>query len=203
VKQIWKLCGYDSAVLERMLRAAYPLAPAMSKARAQMLPWQMVALYGLTLDWRPRRILEVGAGLGTSAWMMAQAQRTAEIVTLSINPTEATLAQRLLNSVGAQARVEVCASVDYYRLHNYERWDLIYIDGDHRACCADLPWFNSLNPGGLMLFHDYSPAICPPVYEAVSALAMVSGGVLDVELIDADGIGMAGVVRQEGEEWLA
>jgi predicted O-methyltransferase YrrM len=170
----------------------------------QMLPWQMGALYALAWSQchEGGHILEIGTGSGSSAYMLAQAAPTAEIVTITPNAKEAELARQFLRgATGGQVRVWAETSAAFLPYTVGCSWDLIYVDADHRHCQADLPWFNRLVGGGLILFHDYSPRACPPVYAAVGALARRLGRGPDVELMDSEGIGMAGFIRQVGEEW--
>jgi predicted O-methyltransferase YrrM len=103
------------------------------------------------------------------------------------------------NDVGTRAENAEGAEGDDEYLY-----DMIFVDGDHRHIEWDLPWFNRLEVGGLMLFHDYSPVDashpCPPVYEALNRMAEKLHG-FDVLIIDEGKTGMAGIVRREGERW--
>jgi hypothetical protein len=55
------------------------------------------------------------------------------------------------------------------------------------------------------VFHDYSPKDatipCYPVYDALNAMAATLGRPLDVVAQDTDRVGMAGLIRNEGETW--
>lgn len=190
--------------IEQGLRAEFPHAPALPKVYMQMLPWQMLALYGLA--WRQcrkgGRILEIGTGFGSSAYMLAKAAPAAEIVSLTANVSEGDMARQFLRSaVGEQVKVLNVLSLAHYAATVGQTWDLIFVDGDHRNCQRDLVWFNRIGVGGLILFHDYSPSACPPVYAAVGKLAWHLHRDPDVRLLDDDDIGMAGFYRQEGESW--
>lgn len=194
--------------LERGLRAEFPHVPALPRVYMQMLPWQMLALYGLA--WKQSkvcertgmRILEIGTGHGSSAYMLAKAAPTEEIVSLTASIREGDLARTFLKgAVGDQVRVLPSLSLAHYAATVGQTWDVIYVDGDHRNCARDLVWFNRLRPGGLILFHDYSPKACPPVWDAVGVLGQALGRAPDVALMDTDGIGMAGYYRQEGDQW--
>lgn len=185
----------------RAMNANIPQIPLDRKM--QMLPWQMCALYVLAADYcRPAgRILEIGTGFGTSAYMLAKARPLASIESLTINEREAAMANGFLqNMVGDRVQIMVRPSSEHWRL-SHVRYDLIFVDGDHKRCHADLPWFNRLREGGLILFHDYSPQACPPVYAAVGELGQAVGREPDVALMDSNGIGMAGFVRSKGETW--
>lgn len=83
----------------------------------------------------------------------------------------------------------------------------IFVDGDHRAEAVrhDMGWFNYLASGGLILFHDYSPAgsarPCPDVHDTLNAARDALGRDFDVLVASDDGVGMAGWVRRDGEVW--
>jgi predicted O-methyltransferase YrrM len=199
-----------AAELEAALRKEYPHAPPLPRVYMQMLPWQMVALYGLAWDQAHGladrlggRILEIGSGHGGSAYMIVRAWPWAQFISLTISSTEARIAaEYLAKEGGPHVHILVTASSEFLAGHNGLPLDLIYVDGDHRHCAADLAWFNHLADKGLILFHDYSPQACPPVYAAVNALGQALGREPDVVLMDTNEIGMAGFYRREGERWL-
>ena len=69
----------------------------------------------------------------------------------------------------------------------------------------DLPWYNKLKVGGLMIHHDYCPADAPVrpcrwVYETVNAFSTRLHAP-DVLMADDTREGMAGHYRREGEVW--
>jgi predicted O-methyltransferase YrrM len=193
------------------LKAEYGHAPPLPGVYRQMLDWQMYALYGLAWEQcravHPRdgggRVLEIGTGFGSSTYMLSKAWPLVEIVSLTISEREAEQARGFLKRAGmAPVTVLVKSSLDYLAETGGRPWrDLIFVDGDHRRAAADLVWFNALKPGGALLFHDYSPQACPPVYAAVNALGACLGREPDVLLMDTDRIGLAGFYRREGEQW--
>lgn len=75
------------------------------------------------------------------------------------------------------------ASVDFRRMTSIEalgeavardeRFDFIFIDGNHKLkyVTADLQWAALLNPGGLLLMHDYHPNYIDVVIAAKRFLA--------------------------------
>ena len=95
------------------------------------------------------------------------------------------------------------ASWSYLAGYKGPAFDVVFVDGDHKQVARDLPWFNWIHPGGLMLFHDYSPAesthACPPVYDVVNARAIRLGRELDVLLVDDTLAGIAGFYKQKWE----
>lgn len=201
-----------AAELEAQLKAEYYHAPPLPRVYMQMLPWQMYALYGLAWEqcrkvppWEGHgRILEIGTGFGGSAYMMAKAWPVVELVSLTVSEPEAEQARAYLKAAGgAPVTILVKPSTEYLAETGGRPWkQMVFVDGDHRRAAADLVWLNALTPGGLILFHDYSPVACPPVYAAVNALGATLKREPDVLLMDEQQIGMAGFYRREGELWL-
>jgi len=185
------------------LRAMAPCAPECPKHLSpQMLPYQMLALYALAARYNvaDARILEIGTGHGASAFMLARAAPNAKIVTLGMNPVEAGRARQALRSLGlANVDVIVARSDDFYRSHTLP-WQMIFVDGDHNDIRNDLRWWARLLPGGLFLFHDYSPAgsahASPVVYAALGEFLKTLGrDEFDIRIVDDTQTGMAGVYR--------
>lgn len=161
-------------------------------------------LYVLTWPFNRKgaRILEIGTLCGYSAAAMAEAAPLARLVSLNPNKPEVDTASRRL---AGYKNVQMLAaySWDYLAIAPSE-WDLIFVDGDHKQVKRDLPWYNRLKIGGLILFHDYSPreagVPCIPVYEALEAVRREQRAP-DVELVDNNRVGMAGWYRRDGEIW--
>ncbi len=167
-------------------------------AKRQILDWQAAALYALAKPYDRGCILEIGTLAGYSASVLAMAAPRATITTLNPSRPEAEVARANLRHYPNVAVVER-RSWDFLDQDGSE-YDLIWVDGDHNQIARDLPWFNRLKVGGLVLCHDYSPEACPPVYRAVNGMA---GGLhgMDVLLMDEFLIGMAGIYRRAGETW--
>lgn len=183
---LWR--KFTTPAIEEVLDAAHSIP-------GQMEPWQYALLYQMASQY-DGKILEIGTFQGHSAWVMAIASPSARITSLTVSPSEAATAKKHL--FGKSVDVMVMSSAQYLTIA-HDKWDMIFVDGDHKHAARDLPWFNKLRVGGLMLFHDYSPEKCPPVYAAVQELTKRLQRDLDVEFIDSRGIGMAGVYRREGE----
>lgn len=149
------------------------------------------------------RILEIGTLCGYSAAAMAEAAPLARTLSSNPNKPEVDTASRRLAGY-TNVKVLAAYSWDYLALSPSDTWDMIFVDGDHKQVQRDLPWFNRLKIGGLMLFHDYSPREagnpCIPVYEALEAVRREKRAP-DVELVDNNRVGMAGWYRREGEIW--
>ena len=175
-------------------------------------PYQAAALYVLAKEYHGAgslggRVLEIGTFVGYSAAWIASALPDKKIITL--NPLEHErdeAKQRLHNWPRVQVRHEL--SWDYLAEHGEgsPKYDLIFVDGDQARVRADLPWLTHLLPGGLMLFHDYTPdgtqRPCPPVFEAINELAAKlrpETNEPDVIIIDQHLIGMVGFYKRPGD----
>jgi predicted O-methyltransferase YrrM len=164
-------------------------------------------------------ILEIGTALGYSAAMMAEAAPTAHITTLNPKEIEYPRAVKWLAPY-TNVHVAKIKSWDFLEAARHfstptYQWqvDMIFVDGDHGQIKRDLPWWEFLKVGGLMLFHDYSPEgsarPCQPVYDAVNDFAvglgrepdlLVDWGIEpDLLVIDDRGVGLAGFYKREGE----
>jgi predicted O-methyltransferase YrrM len=86
--------------------------------------------------------------------------------------------------------------------------DMVFVDGDHKRVSDDLPWYNKLVVGGLMIHHDYCPAAplctgprpCRWVYDAVNDFSRKMHAP-DVLMVDHNREGMVGHYRREEEVW--
>lgn len=171
--------------------------------KRQIDPYQGEALYAITKALAPQAVLEIGTAWGYSAAILAEAAPEAAIITL--NPKEHEVI-RARQHLAAYPNVAVIQAKSWDMLNVlHDRWDMVWIDGDHRNVRLDLPWFNRLMPNGLMLFHDYSPddsaRPCQVVYDEVNALSKQLGREPDVLIIDTLGVGMAGFYRREGDTY--
>ncbi len=167
----------------------------------KMRPYQYALLHRLAGAFDGGRILEIGCYQGRSAVTMAMAAPRAWITTMS--PDGAQVAEARRHRKGWKVEVLRAASWDVLEWDK-SVWDMIYVDGDHVRVARDLPWFNRLRTGGLMLFHDYtaggdSVRGHPYVCQAVDGMAERLGREPDVLVVDSNGVGMAGLYRREGE----
>jgi predicted O-methyltransferase YrrM len=151
---------------------------------AGMNPGDRRALYYLMRLLRPGRVLEIGTQAGASAVHLAAGLAdahgsAAERRLLTVDIKEVNGAEnaawrqfRLPQSpadatrrLGLERLVEfrVGRSVDLLRERG-ERYDLIFLDGDHRlkTVAAEIPLaIPRLNPGGFLLLHDFFPDLRP------------------------------------------
>lgn len=202
-----------------MAEAHAPGAAGIIDATAALIPWckrqidayQAPALYAIARghDHPEALVIEVGTALGYSAAVIAQAMPSAvSIITLNPKPREWPIAHENLRPFYPRLVALQLASADYMAsaaAFGHPPRSFIFIDGDHRAEAVrhDMGWFNFLAPGGLILFHDYSPAgsarACPDVYDTLNAARDDLGRDFDVLVASDDGVGMAGWVRRDGE----
>jgi predicted O-methyltransferase YrrM len=186
---------------------AYPRAESRAQGiKGQLLMWQRALLFNLgrRYDVKGGSILEIGTLFGSSAIILCHATPRCTLTTL--NPAIHEAEQATLNLTNYwQITVLPRKSQDHLREYTGPDYDMIFVDGDHNRIGEDLPWFNRLKVGGLMLFHDYSPKHaripCHPVYDALNDMAAKLGRELDVIAQDTDMVGMAGIIRREGETW--
>lgn len=168
----------------------------------QVAEYQAAVLYALAKAYNKRgaRILEIGTFIGYSAAALAEGAPKAKIITL--NPAAHEVEQ-------AQANLIPYKNVTVIQAHSWEylaenpdaKFDLIFVDGDHKRIRADLPFWDKLNAGGLMIFHDYSPPgtyrACPPVFEALNEFKQMLERDFDVLVVDDGGVGMAGFYKHD------
>jgi len=191
----------DVNLLDQLTLVRQHVAPSTKQLR----PHQAALLYVLASQ-LPRKssILEIGTSTGFSAAVMAFAAPHSTIVTLEPDLGKATRAtQQLLRlknvNVIRQRSWDYLASLG----DGPERYDMVFIDGHHNRIARDLPWFNRLVAGGIVLCDDYSPVGAarpsPIVFQALNMLALQLKRPFDVLMIDHERMGMAGFYRKEGE----
>jgi len=167
-----------------------------------MRDYQYAALYQLARPYDGGRILEIGCYAGRSAAIMALAAPEAKVTTMSPSTKQVGQARENLAVYG----VEVLRTKSWDYLATDKRaWDMVYVDGDHEQVARDVPWYNRIRPGGLMLFHDYTiPGMsrrADAVRPTLRAMAKQLGRSPDVVIEETSGIGMAGYYKREGEGW--
>ena len=183
------------AILEQCPKAAIALEQS-KHIRGQLESYQAAALYTLAEKYNQdgAHFLEIGTLHGYSASILAQAAPLAQIVTL--NPAKHEIPQATAHLSRFQ-NVTIVVKKSWNHLAGYggPPLDLIFVDGDHKRIKKDMPWWGWAREGGLMLFHDYCPEQCPPVYQAVSEMAALLGRHPDVSIMDDQKIGMAGFYK--------
>ena len=143
-------------------------------------PGDRRALYALINALQPQAVLEIGTHIGASTHYMARALArggkglltTVDIYDVNDPAHGAWRAAGLPQSprdcaqrLGTAGRVRfVTAPAQDFMRDARERYDFIFLDGDHRAPAvyAELSAALALlNPGGVILLHDYYPGAAP------------------------------------------
>lgn len=156
-------------------------------------------------DYDGAEMFEIGTCYGWSTLVMAHAAPRAHIVTCTPNASHIEAA-RLNFAAYPRLEVRPARSVDLLADYRGPALDLLFVDGDHKAVAQDIPWYNRLKTGGLMVHHDYSAADalerpCRWVWDALNEFAERMHP-FDVMIMDDNRTGMAGWYRREGETWL-
>ncbi len=202
-----RISGTPEQIVAHIIRDAPNLhAPDIARScreiiaphKAQLLEWQGAALYALA---RPvnrcgAHVLEIGTACGYSAAVLAHACPSASITTLNPVREEIEIAAGHLRPYG-QVTLLRLKSWEYLDFYHGPELDMVWVDGDHKRCSMDLPWFRWVRPHGLMLFHDYSSMACPPVFNAVNEFGERLGREPDVLMMDDRSIGIAGFYKRE------
>jgi predicted O-methyltransferase YrrM/glycosyltransferase involved in cell wall biosynthesis len=175
--------------------------------KRQVAPYQgaILAYYAHRYNRTGARFLEIGTAIGYSACLMATAAPRAQITTL--NPKEGEFEKARDNlRIRSNAQVVKSTSQEFWHNRNGQLYDFIFVDGDHayNMVLHDSQLFNCLRPGGLILFHDYSPdGSARPSDGSFRALNDLQDRhrQADVKVIGSGGVGMLGWIRAEGEIW--
>lgn len=182
----------------RMFPGAAAALEVSKTIKPGLLNYQAMALFGLATQFNKdgATMLEIGTAVGYSASMMAQGAPLARITTLNPQVGEIPLAQKNL-APWRNVKVVVMYSWDYLaQTKSGMLYDMIFVDGDHNAIRRDLPWWDHVKPGGLMLFHDYTPQGAkkpsPAVFAELNLFGVRLGLAPDVSLIDDGLTGMVG-----------
>jgi len=172
--------------------------------KRQISPFQGCALYVITNELQPERIVELGTFFGFSAGIMSEAAPEAWIITLNPKPWEYDVAVKCMEHY-PKVKCLMQYSWEYFLEVNGTAWlDMVFVDGDHKQIYRDLPWWNLVKVGGLFLHHDWTPGYsperpCQVVYDALNDLGDHLGREPDVQVVVESGMGMAGWYRKEGD----
>ena len=190
----------DHPGVERALQNVRSNVPHLKR---EVSEYQGATIYALTSQFNGGSILEIGTAWGYSAACMAEGAPQADIVTL--NPKgrphgdEVEKARKHLrgySGITVLQRTSGDHLVKLSRLTEWTPYDMIFVDGDHNRVAIDLGFWHWLKPGGLFLFHDYSPEgswrACPPVFSALNRMRDSLGRDFDVLVRDDREVGLAG-----------
>lgn len=170
----------------------------IARIHGQMEAYQAAALYKLARQQNRHgaNFLEIGTLHGYSAALLSLAAPRANIITLNPRKDENAIARKNLRGY---PNVRVLDVKSWEHLIDYAgpELDLIFVDGDHNRIALDLPWWQHLKVGGLMIFHDYSPNASAIVYAVLNKVSEILKRDPDVRVIDTEKlIGMVGFIRQ-------
>jgi predicted O-methyltransferase YrrM len=176
---------------------------AVPWCKREIWPHQAAVLAFLAhqFDREGARILEIGTALGYSAAVMALAAPRATITTLNPKMTEIGPAHDNLRRFSNVRLLCLRSEVLLANRSADDEFDLVFVDGDHslEGVRRDCGWWEHVREGGLILFHDYSPAGSkrpnPEVVQAVDEFAARLGRGPDVLVVDERSVGMAGFYR--------
>lgn len=146
---------------------------------------EVFALYALSASLPDEaRIVNIGAGSGTSSLALREANHYAEMWTVDISPSGPLGGleneRNAFESTGYTLPNQVlCDSKEFGRSWHYPPVDFVFVDGDHsyEGCWGDLEaWWPHLKEGGYMAIHDYGPSVWPDVKRAVDRFIRESDG---------------------------
>ncbi|MEX2595581.1 MAG: class I SAM-dependent methyltransferase [Salibacteraceae bacterium] len=126
--------------------------------KSSMHNFQVQLLFRLIDYLKPNQVLELGSNLGKSISAMAAAYESAYFIGVEGNNALAVKANENLQALNLTSRSKVISSsFDAYFDANQQRFDFIFLDGDHHEQ-PTLRYFlkmkKVLNEGGVMVFHD-------------------------------------------------
>ncbi|MEN6507064.1 MAG: class I SAM-dependent methyltransferase [Planctomycetaceae bacterium] len=187
----------------KVKRALDAVGSTIEPTKNQIDRHEAAALFVLAAkcDGYESHILELGTCYGYSAAVMAEAAPKANITTLTPSAKHFSYAEQALR-YWPNVRPLKLRSWDYLSIYSGPLLDLVFVDGYHGMVVWDLPWWQWLKAGGLMVFHDYSPKRatrgCQPVYETLTAVKDAFRD-FDVKVITDAGQGFVGWYRKQGE----
>lgn len=209
-----KKIGNDNEIMTDIKRA-WPNVEAVLGWTARHIPYikrQITPYQGAVLahfahlyNRTGAQFLEIGTAIGYSACLMATAAPKATITTLNPKDGEFEKARDNLK-IRSTVKVVKATSEEFFTRPGGGPYDLIFVDGDHsyKMVRHDAMYFNRLRPGGLILFHDYSPdgSARPSAgsFQALNDLQEIYRPA-DIKIIGSGQVGMLGWIRQEGETW--
>jgi predicted O-methyltransferase YrrM len=198
------LTGHPGLLLARLLRAAPNAAVAMRNNRlieGKVDFYQVAGLYLLARQYnRPEcQFVDFGTMYGWSASMLSAAAPRATIHTLEPKREHRVKAKHNLRNK-RNVIVHAYTSVDFQKQVKERgiQVSLVFVDGNHHKCEPDMGWWALVEPGGVMVFHDYTEKY-PSVVTCVDDLVMsLSKRTPDVRLVNVKtGQGMVGVYKSK------
>lgn len=194
---------YIGATEGRVIEALDRARELVQQTKREIYSYQAAALFAMAEQFNQTgaQILELGTAYGYSCAMIALAAPKARIVTLNPTTHEAEAARKALRGFPNVEVVEM-KSWDYLPFASVQL-SMVFVDADHKRVIHDLPYWNHLATGGLMIHHDYSPLessrACPPVFETLNKFAQWLGREPDELVVDDMLVGMAGWYYQAND----
>jgi predicted O-methyltransferase YrrM len=151
-----------------------------------------------------KEMLEIGTALGYSTVLLAIGAPKAHLVTLNPKGKEYPWAKRNLAGF-PNVELRLASSAEFLAKYEGPMLDLIFVDGSHllEDVRVDCGWWRWLRPGGLMLFHDWSPESSarptPGTYRAINEMAEQLGRPFDVCVVDDQRVGLVGWVKEASD----
>lgn len=161
---------------QQTITAIYDTASALEGVN----PGDRRALYYLVSAFKPENLLEIGTHIGASTIFFAETLRrnspTAHMTTVDIMDVNQQQGpwkkcglkmtpRDYLHHLNLADRVTFCAMSSAHFLQTTgERFDFIFLDGDHAASTVynEISWaLRLLSPGGVILLHDFYPDAQP------------------------------------------
>jgi len=154
-----------------------------------------------------KNILEIGTNRGKSSYTMATAAPRANLTSLEIEKDNWLVAKRIHETGKVAESITVppvktnlllIDSAKYLASYEGPNLDMVFVDGDHGdGVLIDAEWWNHLNIGGCILFHDYH-GMFPKVIEAIERLEKLCGREPDIQLLTD--CCMAGFYKEKGDK---
>jgi len=154
-----------------------------------------------------KNILEIGTNRGKSSYVMATAAPLANLTSIEIEESMWLVAKRIhetgkvsefITVPTVKTNLLLADSAEYLASYEGPNFDMIFIDGDHNeGVLIDAGWWNHLNIGGCILFHDYH-GLFPAVIEVIEELKRLTGREPEVQLLTDCCI--AGFYKQKGDK---
>lgn len=134
---------------------------AVDHYKAAQDPGELAALLALlAVREGPQDVLEIGTGLGGSAWAFAQVPAVRQVVTItqpgSVGYSDPGMLNGKVHVILGDSHTEPIRAIAA-AWGPAEGYDLVFIDGDHtyEGVCQDYLLYGPLcAPGGLVVFHD-------------------------------------------------
>jgi len=156
-----------------------------------------------------KNILEVGTNRGKSAYTMATAAPLANLTSLEIDREQWLIAKRIhetgyvaefITVPPVKTNLLLVDSAEYLASYKGPNLDMVFIDGNHfEGVLVDAGWWNHLNIGGCILFHD-AHGMFLSVKEVIGRLEGLTGRKPDIHL--RTDYCIAGFYKEKGDkEW--